>query len=200
MTTFSNQKILKSAVVRIILGLIICVATLIIGQQIFLKIPEIDTLSTNIRNLVKGIFVSILVIGSYGFFYHKYERRKITELSTTGLGKNLLIGIVTGSVLQTLTILVIYLFGYFIVNTVNPVNTLIIPFTIAFTIAILEEILLRGIVFRIAEEKLGSVIAILISCVIFVGLHLVNPHVTLISLLCILAVGVLLAAAYIYIL
>jgi hypothetical protein len=91
-----------------------------------------------------------------------------------------------------------YLYGGFKVIAVNPISTLIIPFTVAFTVAILEEILLRGIVFRITEEKWGSTIALIISGVIFAGLHLVNPHVTLVSILCITVVGVLLAAAYMY--
>lgn len=193
-----KQKILKSALVRIILGLIICLAAVIIGQQIFLKIPGISMLNTNSRNLIKGIFVSVLAIGSYWLFYRKYEKRVITELSTKSIGKKLFAGIIVGGGLQSLTILVIYLYGGFRVIAVNPVSILIIPFTVAFTVAILEEILIRGIVFRITEEKLGSTIALIISGAIFGGLHLINPHVTLISVLCITVVGVLLAASYMY--
>ncbi|MCW3110450.1 MAG: family intrarane metalloprotease, partial [Segetibacter sp.] len=194
----TKHKILNSPLVRIILGLIICLGFVIIGQQIFLKIPGVSLLNTDLRNLIKGIFVSILVIGSYWLFYSKYEDRNITELSTKGMWKKLLAGIISGSGLQTLTILVIYIYGGFKVIAVNPFSTLIIPFTVAFTVAIIEEILLRGIIFRITEEKLGSVIALITSGVIFGALHLLNPHVTLISVLCIISVGVLLAAAYIY--
>ena len=193
-----KQKILNSALVRIILGLIICLASVIIGQQIFLKIPGVSLLNTDIRNLVKGIFVSLLIVVSYWIFYHKYEKRDITELSFNKNGKKLFAGILIGSGLQFLTILMIYLFGGFEVITVNPVSILIIPFTVAFTIAIIEEVLLRGIIFRIAEEKWGSTIALIISGVIFGGLHLINPHVTLISVICITIVGVLLAASYMY--
>lgn len=197
-TSITKQKLRKSALARIIFGLIICFASLIIGQQIFTAIPGVSELNADVRNLIKGIFVSALVLGSYWLFYSKYEKRKIAELSSKSFGKHLLSGIVIGSGLQVLTILIIYLFADFEVVAVNPVNTLIIPFTVAFTVAILEEVLIRGIIFRIAEEKLGSVIAIIISCVIFAGLHLVNPHVTAVSILCIIAVGVLLAAAYMY--
>lgn len=91
-----------------------------------------------------------------------------------------------------------WLYGGFKVIAVNPVSTLIIPFTVAFTVAIIEEILLRGIVFRITDEKWGSTIALIISGLIFGGLHLINPHVTLVSILCITVVGVLLGASYMY--
>lgn len=194
----TKQKIVQSALVRIILGLIICLASIIIGQQIFLKIPGVSLLSHDVRNLIKGIFVSILAIGSYWLFYSKYENRAITELSTNGIWRKLFAGILTGSGLQSLTILVVYLYGGFNVIAVNPLSTLIIPFTVAFTVAILEEVLLRGIVFRITEEKWGSTIALITSGLIFAGLHVVNPHVTVVSVLCITVVGVLLGAAYMY--
>ena len=198
MTTNTKHKILQSALVRIILGLIICLGSVIVGQQIFLKIPAIGTLNPDVRNLIKGIFVSGLAIGSYWLFYCKYEKRNITELSKNGLWKKSFAGILIGIGLQSLTILVIYLYGGFKVIDVNPASTLIIPFTVAFTIAIIEEILLRGIVFRITEEKWGSTIALIISGAIFGGLHLINPHVSLLSILCTTVVGVLLGAAYMY--
>lgn len=192
------QKILQSALVKIIVGAVVVLASIIIGQQLFPKLPGVNLLNSDVRNFIKGIFVSTLTIGSYWLVYRKYEHRVISELSAKGLWKKLFAGIVTGSGLQVLTILVIYLFGSFQVIVVNPFSAMIIPFTVAFTVAILEEILLRGIVFRITEEKWGSTIALIISGLIFAGLHLVNPHVTIISVLCITAVGVLLGAAYMY--
>jgi uncharacterized protein len=197
-TGIIKQKILKSFLTKIILGLIVCLVAIIIGQQIFLKIPGVSMLNTDVRNFIKGIFVSFLILSSYWFFYSKYESRIIVELSTKGLWKKLLVGIFTGSGLQSLTILVIYFCGGLKIIAINPVSTLIIPFTVAFTVAIIEEILLRGIVFRITEEKWGSTIALIISGVIFGGLHLINPHVTIVSFLCITVVGVLFAAAYMY--
>jgi hypothetical protein len=197
-TSITKQRILQFAIVKIIIGVIIILALVIIGQQIFLKIPGVSLLNSEVKNFIKGILVSTLAIGSYWLLYRKYEHRVITELSTNGLWKKLFTGILLGSGLQVLTILVIYLFGDFKVITVNPFSALIIPFTIAFTVAILEEILLRGIVFRITEEKWGSIKALIISGIIFAGLHLVNPHVTVISVLCITAVGVLLGAVYMY--
>ncbi|PSR54507.1 CPBP family intramembrane metalloprotease domain-containing protein [Adhaeribacter arboris] len=196
--SITKQKILKSVWARIIFGLIICLASIIIGQQIFLKIPGIDLLQADSRNLIKGIFVSILAISSYWLFYSNYEKRAIRELSVNGFGKKLFAGILIGSGLQSLTILVISVYGSFKIIAINPVSTMIIPFTVAFTVAIIEEILLRGIVFRITEEKWGSTIALIISGATFGGLHLVNPHVTLLSVLCVTVVGVLLGAAYMY--
>lgn len=67
-----------------------------------------------------------------------------------------------------------------------------------FTVAIIEEILVRGIIFRIVEEKLGSYISLTISSILFGILHLANPHGTLISGICITMAGFMLGAAFIY--
>ena len=106
----NNKSIKNNVFVRIILGVIICMASVIIGQQIFAKIPGTSLLNTNARNLIKGIFVSILIIGSYRLFYSKFEKRNISELSTVGLWKKVFVGILIGGVLQSLTVLVIYLY------------------------------------------------------------------------------------------
>jgi membrane protease YdiL (CAAX protease family) len=60
-----------------------------------------------------------------------------------------------------------------------------------------EEIVFRGVMFRIVEERLGSWIALAISALLFGGLHAGNANATVASSLAIaLEAGVLLAAAY----
>lgn len=60
-----------------------------------------------------------------------------------------------GVILQCLTILVIYINNGFNVVSINPVSFIIIPLTVAFTMAIFEEILIRGILFRIAKKNIS---------------------------------------------
>ena len=67
------------------------------------------------------------------------------------------------------------------------------------TSAIIEETLLRGIIFRIPEEKLGSYISLLISAIIFGALHLSNPNSSLSAAIGLaIQAGLLLGAAFIY--
>ena len=62
---------------------------------------------------------------------------------------------------------------------------------------VLEETLVRGIVFRILEKSLGSWLALGISAALFGLLHLLNPGATLLNAAAIaIEAGVLLAAAY----
>ena len=193
------QKIANNPIARIVLGLLVCVGVFIISQNIAAKFLALTGLDKDFRNLFKGIIASIAVIYAYKYFYKFIEKREITEISAKGIVKNLMLGSLIGVVLQSLTILVIYLINGFKVVSINPLSFIIVPLTVAFTVAIFEEILLRGIVFRIVEEKLGSYIALVISAIIFGALHLANPNSSLVAATCIAVfAGLLLGAAYIY--
>lgn len=186
-------------VARIIFGLLVCLAVFIIAQNAAGKILEQLGTGKELRNLIKGLVASTAVVFTYRVFFKWIEKRKVNELSRKDLFQNVFLGTAIGIIIQCLTILVIDLKGGFTIVTVNPFAYVIIPLTVAFTVAIFEEILIRGIIFRIIEEKLGSYIALLISAIVFGGLHLANPNATLISAICItMEAGLLLGAAFIY--
>jgi membrane protease YdiL (CAAX protease family) len=64
--------------------------------------------------------------------------------------------------------------------------------------AFVEEILLRGVIFRIIEERLGTWVALAISVVLFALLHLASTNATVISTIVVgIEGGVLLSAAYV---
>ena len=198
MQTTTKQRFLNFPLTKIILGLLICFAVFIITQQLTGKILDLTTIDKNYRNLIKGIIASSFVIFTYIYFYRKYEKREIGEFSGKGLLKNTILGVLIGTTLQGLTILVIYFFGDFQLISVNPFSSIITPFAVAFSVAIFEETLLRGIIFRIVEEKLGSYISLLISAIIFGAAHLLNPDSSVISSICIVIVGFMFGASYIY--
>lgn len=194
-----KNKIISHPVTRIILGILVCGSVFIITQNIISKLLGLTALDKDYRNLFKGILASIAVIGAYKFFFKWMEKREVKEISNAGIIINLLSGLLIGGVLQFLTILVIYFNGGFNVVSINPASSVIIPLTVAFTVAIFEEILLRGIIFRIVEEKLGSYIALAVSAIMFGALHLANPNSSLFAATCIaIFAGLLFGAAYIY--
>jgi len=198
MQSTTKQKFLNSPLIRIILGLLLCFAVFILAQQLVGKILDVTTIDKNYRNLIKGIIASSFVAFTYIFFYKKYEKREIGEFSSKGLLKNTILGVLIGTTVQGLTIIVIYFWGNFQIISVNPFSSIITPFAIAFSVAIFEEILLRGIIFRIVEEKLGSYISLAISAIIFGAVHLLNPDSSVISSICIGIVGFVFGASYIY--
>jgi len=194
-----TQKILHFSIVKIIVGIICCAGIVTVAQVGMSKPLSPTSLAKDEKMLLIGIIVAILSIGTYIFLFRYYEKRSITELSTKGLGKNLSIGILLGVLLQSLTILVIYLNKGFTVISVNSILFILPSLTMAFTSAIFEEILFRGILFRITEEKLGSYWALVISAIIFGAMHLANPHSTVLASLGLaIQAGLLLGAAYIF--
>ncbi|MFD9702093.1 CPBP family intramembrane glutamic endopeptidase [Lentzea sp. NPDC059081] len=66
------------------------------------------------------------------------------------------------------------------------------------SVATMEEILFRGVLFRILEERVGTVIALVVSSLLFGMTHLVNVNATLWGALSIgLTGGAMLASAYV---
>jgi membrane protease YdiL (CAAX protease family) len=67
-----------------------------------------------------------------------------------------------------------------------------------FFVAVFEEVLFRGIVFRLLEQGLGTWVALALSALLFGFIHFGNPGATNLSAVAIaLEAGVLLAAAYV---
>ena len=194
-----GQKILHFPLTKIIIGIIVVAGVFSVSKNLQGGIFQTDLLTKDVINLIVTIISTILSVIAYIYLYKFYEKRKITEFSTKGIGKNITFGILLGVILQSLTILVIYLKGGYSIVSINPILYIIPPFAMAFSSAIFEEILFRGIIFRITEEKLGSYIALIISALIFGALHLTNPNSSLIAGIGLaIQAGLLLGAAYIY--
>jgi len=194
-----GEKILHFPLTKIVIGFIVCGIVIGLGKNLLQKALELTSLDIDLRNLIVGIFTAVFAVISYKYLFQFYEKRKITELSTNRIIKNLALGILLGAVLQSLTILVIYLKGGYSVISFNPILYIIPPLTMGITSAIIEEILFRGILFRIPEEKLGSYISLIISALVFGALHMSNPNSSLSAGIGLaIQAGLLLGAAYIY--
>ena len=122
-----GQKILHFPLTKIIIGLIVCVGIVGIGQTLIQKAFDVTSIDNDLKNLIGGVFVAILAVISYTYLFKFYEKREITEFSKKGIIKNLTIGIILGAILQSLTILVIYLKGGYSVISINPILFIIPP-------------------------------------------------------------------------
>ena len=194
-----THKVLNFTLVKILIGFIFCAGIVVFAQIGLSKLLAVTGMEKEEKMLFTGIVVASLSIVTYTWLFRFYEKRRITELSVKGIGKNLSLGICMGIALQSLTILVIYLNKGFTVISVNSMLFMLPSLAMAFTSAIFEEILFRGIIFRITEEKLGSYWALIISAAIFGAMHLANPHSSILAALGLaIQAGLLLAAAYIF--
>lgn len=193
------EKTLHFPLTKIIIGIIFMGLTITYVPSLTKKTLNLANIDNHFISIIKELVTAILLITSYIYLFKFYEKRDITEFSKKRVIKNLTIGIVLGTILQSLTILVIYLKGGYSIISINPISFIILPLIMAIKVSIIEEILFRGILFRITEEKLGSYIALIISALIFGALHFLNPNSSLSTTIIIaLNAGLLLGVAYIY--
>jgi membrane protease YdiL (CAAX protease family) len=106
-------------------------------------------------------------MAGYGWYVRKVERRAVSELSGAGAARELGAGAAIGAGLILLAGGGIYAAGCFDISGRAPWTVMIKPFTELAMMALFEELLFRGIVFRIAEKSLGSTLALLVSALVF---------------------------------
>ena len=194
-----GQKILYSQLTKIIIGIVVIVAAYLIPIKTLKAFQVIEIA----RFIISPIIASTLVLLSYIALNRYYERRKITELSTHNFGKYLLVGFLLGLLIPSLSVLITYLKGELFILSVSNITFIFLrDFTISIGMgiatAIFEEVLFRGVLFRLMEEKLGSYFTILISGVIFGFAHFGNDEFTFLTGLGLSIISVFIIAAYMY--
>jgi hypothetical protein len=144
-----------------------------------------------------ALLLTAVVLGAYWAYVRIMEKRAVTELSGTRAARELGLGLAFGMLLFCLTIGILAAVGIYRVTGNNGWQTMLAILPASILSGVLEEILIRGIVFRILEQWLGSWVALGISAVIFGVLHLLNPGATLLNAAAIsIEAGILLAAAF----
>jgi len=125
------------------------------------------------------------------------EHRRVSELSLAGAPGGIPSGILIGAGLFTITIAILSLMGVAHVGAFNAGQALLAATNMAILSAIGEELIFRGVVFRIFEEMFGTLVALLFSAGLFGLIHMANPGATAVSGVAIaLEAGLLLGASY----
>jgi membrane protease YdiL (CAAX protease family) len=147
--------------------------------------------------ILASLATSAALIFAYQLLVRWLEKRPTTELTLAGAAPQLFAGTIIGVVLFSLVIGTLVVSGH---GRVTLPAAIIFPFA-GFAISILsgvgEELLFRGALFRIVEERWGTLVALLTSAAFFGAIHGGNPGATAISSIAIaLEAGLLLALAY----
>jgi len=148
--------------------------------------------------LVTGAFIItnlLLVYLSYAYFV---ERRSVSELALAPLGRELGIGLLLGFGLFTTCVLIAMAFGLFRIEGINSWQNLVTGVTwVTVVTPFTEELVFRGVWFRILEGVFGSWVALVLSSLWFGYVHSGNSGETFIGLAAIAIVfGPMLAAPY----
>lgn len=137
-------------------------------------------------------------LAAYLILVKLIERRRVGELAPRDIPAFGTAGLVAGAVLFSLVVAVLWLAGSYHVTGTNPqVDWLPAVLVTGIGAGIGEEILVRGVLFRIVEEGLGSWWALALSALFFGAAHIANPAATLWSSAAIaIEAGILLALLY----
>ncbi len=151
----------------------------------------------DLRKLILDpLFVVLMLVGYY-LHARWIERRPLTEFSLRGALPEFAAGLVLGAALLSATVGILAALGVYRVTGTNSWGIVLVPLVVMVAVGFSEEIVFRGIVFRILERSLGSWTALALSSLLFGALHLGNPNATWVSCLTItIEAGVLLVAAY----
>jgi uncharacterized protein len=146
---------------------------------------------------VGALLLTAVVLGAYWTYVRITEKRTVTELSGTRAARELGFGLAFGMLLFCSTVGILAALGIYQVTGNNGWQTMLAILPASVLSGVLEEVLIRAIVFRILEQWLGSWVALGISAVFFGVLHLLNPGATLLNAAAIsIEAGILLAAAF----
>ena len=177
---------------RVSLQLLAVVAVAFVGSQGAAAVQGNPWLT-----LVVGIATAVLAVLVYTWVVRRTERRAPVELAPGGAagatGRGLLIGLVMcGSVIANIAWL-----GGYTIEGLGSVTGMAALFGFMAAAAVTEELLFRGVLFRIVERRTGTWIALLLTGAEFGLAHIANPNASLWGATAIaIEAGFMLAAAY----
>lgn len=187
------REFLARPLVRLIVGTLFIIVPMILLKWV-LRALKLSESSVATPSALLGALVALL---GYVAYVRWIERRAVSELSGRSAGPELIGGLAIGVLLFAVTIGTLALLGAFHVVGRGPVALMMAPFAAAVSAGVVEELLFRGILFRIVESAVGSWLALVLSAVVFGLLHLLNAHSSVQGAVAImLEAGILLAAAF----
>jgi len=192
--TTTNAR-LRPPLARLGIALAFVVPVLIAQIAIWAVRPWIGTLPTA---LLSTAIATVLGWLAYRTYVRRFERRGLVELGVPGGGRELFAGVVLGLCAFAASIAILALVGAYRVVGLGEPLPVVLALLSAIAAGTIEEIVFRGVVFRLVEEWGGTWTALAVSSLLFGGIHLLNPHATVLGAVAIVfEAGVLLAGAYV---
>jgi membrane protease YdiL (CAAX protease family) len=192
-------KIIHYPITRITIGLLIVVPITIVFKDYVTK-PLLALIFSNelIKEVIQHLVSITIMVLLYYLTFKILEKRPINEIwfkkeiKYAGLG--LLMGILAISVI----IAILYIPGYYQVMGINSNFSWPGYLLHIFVAALWEEVVFRGIAYRIIEKWLGTVWALVIPSIFFGVFHLLNDDPNLVSVLSATSGGLLAGILFTY--
>lgn len=171
------------------------------GGLVMPAIRQLGTPGTAIGDVARLLGALIYAGGGiliYRSLVASIESREASELSLDPGARLAMLGFATGFTLFCLVVGLLWLFGSAKLTGFGDTSRLAAALAAALMASVGEELLFRGVLFRILEQALGTLIALLGSALLFGLAHMLNPSATLIgSLIIAVEAGLMLGMAYV---
>ena len=191
--------VLRFPLTRILIAVAMILGGVALVSVLLLQLYRVTDLlpSPSAIFLVLGVPAVLVTHFIYIGFVRLVERRSVDELALRGAVREVGSGMLIGGGLLLVVIGALAALGYYRVNGVTSWTALLPALGVALFAGYVEEVLSRGVILRILEERLGTWIALAISAGLFGFAHFGNPNMGPRGLLAItVGAGALLGAAY----
>ncbi len=186
-----GQRILRFPLTRIILAVAFFMVPFLLIQAASTHFFEVK-----LYMRLGQFFGAVLGCLSYVFYVTRIEKRAVSELALKGALPEYGVGFVLGGLMVCLSVASIAALGGLQSMTLAPTSIIVLPLLMHIAVGVIEEMLLRGIFFRVVQETIGSWLALLASGLVFGAMHLINDNITVLGVANIAAAGVFFAAAF----
>jgi membrane protease YdiL (CAAX protease family) len=189
---------LSRTAVRLVLLFVVLAAVDIACQLLGgLLIHRTPGMLRDVARIGAAVFLSAVMLGSYRALVRAIERRNPQELGSRTSASALSVGVIGGAGLLGLVYGILWTLGAADFQGFGGFSGLGAALAVAIASAVGEEVVFRGVVFRLLEASLGTTLALVLSAAAFGAVHAGNPGATWVSTLAIaLESGVLLGVAY----
>lgn len=190
------QKILQFPLTRMLIAMVLVMLAAALSGGLRASLVSVIE-SDWILELIAAIALIVLSFSFYGLMARYIERRPYLEMAGPGALKELGWGLGIGALLITIVIGLMWMTGHLHVVGTNPLSSIWAMFPALLIAGFIEELIIRGIVFKYTEELLGTWAAIVIQALMFGFMHAANDGATLWSNIAIsVEAGILLAAVF----
>lgn len=180
------------AVGRLALGAVLLVAAMSAVMVSAEWLPAAD------RVLWPSLIAAVLMAASFTFYERRIEHREGNAFAVAYAPLEVAIGMAGGAALVVLVFALLSALNIFTLQGRHPIGPAALSVLSEMVlVACFEEILVRGILMRALERVWGTVLAVLVSALLFGVAHLANEGAGVLSMLNVTMAGVMFGAAFI---
>jgi membrane protease YdiL (CAAX protease family) len=153
--------------------------------------------SHDLLAFVAGPVAAVIMVTLFTLYTRAIERRAVTEFSPQRAPREIIAGFIGGVLCMSLVFGILMASNAYHITGMGASSLLWAALASSLVTGVFEELLFRGVLFRLIEDSWGSYAALAISSLFFGAAHLFNPNATLLSAAAIMIeAGIFLGAAY----